>query len=73
MVQLRHPVSWPQHYGYALSRQKVTVGVPEREGRRRIPRTICATIPHVSLLADVSVMTIIAGNMMDDTLTVVFT
>ena len=36
--------------------QKVTVGVPEKEGRRKSPRTTEAATPHVSLLDEASVM-----------------
>ena len=32
--------------------QKVTVGDPERDGRRRRPRTMSKTIPHVTLLVE---------------------
>ena len=34
--------------------QNVTVGEPEREGRRRSPRTMSSTMPHVSLLVEAS-------------------
>ena len=34
--------------------QNVTVGDPEREGRRRRPRTMSKTIPHVLLLVESS-------------------
>ena len=34
--------------------QNVTVGVPESEGRRRSPRTMSMTVPHVSLLVEAS-------------------
>ena len=34
--------------------QNVTVGDPERDGRRRRPRTISKTIPHVPLLVELS-------------------
>ena len=34
--------------------QNVTVGVPEREGRRSRPRTISRTIPEVPLLVESS-------------------
>ena len=32
--------------------QNVTVGVPEREGRRSRPRTMSSTMPHVLLLVE---------------------
>ena len=32
----------------------MTVGVPQREGRRRSPRTMSVTMPHVSLLVEAS-------------------
>ena len=35
---------------------KVTVGAPERERRRRSPRTTRAAMPHESLLDEASVM-----------------
>ena len=42
--------------------QKVTVGVPEREGRRRSPRTKRAAILHVSLLDEASAITMAAAS-----------
>ena len=43
---------WTEH--------SVTVGEPEREGRRKSPRTTSRTMPHVSLLDEASVMTMAA-------------
>ena len=37
---------------WMCTRQNVTVGVPESEGRRSRPRTISRTIPHVPLLVE---------------------
>ena len=34
--------------------KNVTVGVPEREGRRSSPRTMSITVPHVPLLVESS-------------------
>ena len=44
--------------------QKVTVGDPERDGRRRRPRTMSKTIPHVPLLVEstLNVRTIGSGS-----------
>ena len=49
--QWKRHVSWPQHCGCAQSKN-VTVGVPEREGRRSSPRTMSGTMPHVPLLVE---------------------
>ena len=51
--QWKRHVSWPQHCGCAQSKN-VTVGVPEREGRRSSPRTMSSTMPHVPLLVESS-------------------
>ena len=42
---------------WMCTEQNATVGVPEREGRRRSPRTTRAAMPHVSLLDEASVIT----------------
>ena len=41
--------------------QNVTVRVPESEGRRRRPRTMSITMPHVSLLVEASLKAKTAG------------
>ena len=44
--------------------QNVTVGVPERDGRRSRPRTMSSTMPHVLLLVEsaLTVRTIGSGS-----------
>ena len=50
------------HDNVICTEQKVTAGVPEKEGRCKSPRTTSATIPHVFLLVDASIMTTTAEN-----------
>ena len=37
---------------WMCTEQNVTVGVPERDGRRSRPRTMSSTMPHVLLLVE---------------------
>ena len=46
---------------WMCTEQNVTVGVPEREGRRSSPRTTSITMPHVSLLVEASLKAKTAG------------